>query len=77
MERVKMMVDTHMAEVDADQVKLHEKKNAALHAIRKYHSVYPSLPREAKVIFDELLNKEFKVIHACNRKIRRTVRIID
>jgi hypothetical protein len=65
MERVKMLVDTRMAEVDADQVKLHEKKNAALHAIRKYHSVYPSLPREAKVI------------HACNRRIRSTVRIID
>ena len=76
MEKVTMTAYGMNIIVDADQVKLHEKKSAALAAVQKYHSVYPSLPRAAKVIFDELLTKEFKIIKTCNHKIRQNVQFV-
>lgn len=73
MEKVTMQAYRRTITVDADQVKLHTKKDAAVRAIEKYHSVYASLPREAKLIFDELIAKELRIIHSTSRKIRKNV----
>jgi hypothetical protein len=76
MEKVAMFAYGRTILVDQDQVKFHQKKDAAVRAITKFHSVYPSLPREAKVIFDELISEQMKIIHSTSRKIRKNVQFV-
>ena len=76
MEKVTMFAYGRNILVDADQVKFHEKKDEAIRVITRYHQVYSALPREAKIIFDELISVQMRIIVKMTKKIRRNVEFV-
>jgi hypothetical protein len=76
MEKVTMFAYGRNILVDADQVKFHEKKDEAVRVITRYHQVYSALPREAKVIFDELISVQLGIISKMSKKIRKNVQFV-